>query len=264
MNPLALLVNIHHSLVVCPTWRDRFNRLSWLYSNKTHHNSTPRRCQISFRYPQPINDIVVVVRDNYGSDAFIVSEVFDHRYYDFPLPFIPATVLDLGANAGFTSLFFARKYPLAEIACVEPIENNVAVLRENFELNNVKAMIFPVAVAVEDGFITMEMAEKDYGHKVADISYGANISGQTIDVEALSVPTMINRLGWERINLLKIDIEGYEGVLLSKNCDWLTKVDAICIECHEGYGERDLRAVAERYGFATPQLLPGTWLLVRS
>jgi FkbM family methyltransferase len=263
MNPVALLHNIHQSIIVCPTWRDRVNRLFWLYSNKPSRKSTTRRRQISFRYPEPFNDIKVVVRDNCGSDAFIVSEVFDHRYYDFPLPFIPSTVLDLGANAGFTSLFFARKYPLAEIACVEPIATNVELLRENLELNKIQAAIFPVAVAVEDGSIAMEIAEKDYGHKVANISYGANIMGRTIDVEALSVQTIIKRLGWERINLLKVDIEGYEGVLLSENCDWLARVDAICIECHEGYSERDLKAVADRYGFTLPQLLPGTWLLVR-
>lgn len=211
----------------------------------------------------PVKEIQVVVRDNNGSDAFIISEVFEHRYYDFPLPFLPTTVLDLGANAGFTSLFFARKYRLAEIACVEPVPSNVELLRENLELNKIKASIFPVAVAVEDGFIKMQMAEKDYGHKVAGISYGKDIMGQTIKVQTLSVPTIMKRLGWERINLLKVDIEGYEGVLLKENCEWLASVDAMCIECHEGYGEPDLQLVAERYGFTPPQQLPGTSLLIR-
>lgn len=263
MDLAALFRNINHSLLVCPTWGDRLNRLMWLYSNKDFLKSATGRRHISFRYPLPVNDIQVVVRDNYGSDAFIISEVFEHRYYDFPLPFSPATILDLGANAGFTSLFFARKYPLAEIACVEPVPTNVALLRENLELNSINADIFPVAAAVEDGFIKMVMAEKDYGHKVAGISYGKEITGRTIDVEALSIQTILKKLGWDRINLLKIDIEGYEGVLLKENCEWLASVDAMCIECHEGFGELDLQAVAKQYGFASPQLLPGTWLLVK-
>lgn len=40
-------------------------------------------------------------------------------------------------------------------------------------------------------------------------------------------------------------------------------VDAMCIECDEGYDESDLCVLAERWGFAPPERLPGTWLLTR-
>jgi len=116
MNPVALLHNIHYSLRVCPSWSARLNRLLWLYSNKRFVKpwSTANR-QISFRYAPPVNSVEVFVRDNKGSDAFIFSEVFDHRYYDFPLPFQPATVLDLGANAGFTAIFLVVSIHLLKL-----------------------------------------------------------------------------------------------------------------------------------------------------
>jgi FkbM family methyltransferase len=265
MNPIALARNIHHSFQVCPSWTDRMNRLLWLYSDKRFVKviSPKEHRQISFYYAPPIDNIQVIVRNNQGSDAFIFGEVFDHRYYDFPLPYSPKTILDLGANIGLTAIFFARKFPDAEIACVEPMPANVELLQKNLELNEAKANIFPAAIAVEDGSIQMEIGVLDYGHKVAGIAYGTALTGHTLEVEAISVPTLLKKLNWERISLLKVDIEGYEGVLLKENCEWLTRVDAMCIECHEGFGESDLQTLAERWGFAPPQPLPGTWLLTR-
>ena len=41
--------------------------------------------------------------------------------------------------------------------------------------------------------------------------------GQPIDVEVLSVSSLLRRLSWSRINLLKINIEVCEGDLLKLN-----------------------------------------------
>ena len=265
MNYTTVVRNIHHTLQVCPTWNARLNRLLWLYSSKWFVKviSPKVHRQISFCYTPPLGKVQVRVRDNQGSDAFIFSEVFDHRYYDFSLPFLPKTILDLGANVGFTAIFFARKYPSAKIACVEPMPNNIELLKNNLELNEVEASVFPAAIAVEDGSIQMEVGQLDYGHKVASINYGKPLTGHTLEVEAISVPTLLKKLNWERISLLKVDIEGYESILLKECCEWLDFVDSICIECHEDYGELELQALSQRWGFAPPQKLPGTWLLIR-
>ena len=263
MNPIALVRNIQHSLNICPTWLDRWERIKWLYGDKpfvrpfltgTH--------RIKFHYPFPINELELVVRDNRGSDNFIFGEVFDHQYYDFALPFTPLTILDLGANVGFTAIFFARKYPNAEIACVEPMPNNLETLKSNFELNSIASKVFASAISTQDGTIQMEIASLDYGHKVAGIEYGKALSGEILEVHGISVKTLMQQLGWKRIGLLKIDIEGYEAILLRDNCDWLSLVDAMCIECHEGYDESDLNILSKDYGFNPPLRLAGTWLLV--
>ena len=264
MNPVALVKNAVRSTRICPTWNDRFNYLGWLYSkNLNHGKSTTRQRGISFCYTTTIRNIDVIVRDNGGSDAFIFGEVFSHRYYDFASPSTPETILDLGANAGFTSIFFARKYPLAQIACVEPMPGNVELLRKNLELNRVNADVFPFAITVEDCSLQMELADQDYGHKVAGMDYGITLSGRTIKVEGISVPSLLKKLEWDRIGLLKVDIEGYEGILLKEKCEWLSTVDAMCIECHENYGEADLKELSKWFGFSPPMKLPGTWLLVR-
>ena len=102
----------------------------------------------------------------------------------------------------------------------------------------------------------------DYGHKVA--ADPENGSAKRVQVPGMSIPTLRNKAGWERIGLLKVDIEGYEKQLFAGNCDWLRWVDAICIECHEGFGEEQLKHLAFHHGFAPPKPLPGVWLLLRN
>ena len=238
--------------------------LLWLYSYKPYvkpFSGTHRK--ISFVYAPPVGKIRLIVRNNQGSDVFIFSEVFEHNFYDLPLPFQPSTILDLGAYVGFTAVYFARRYPKARIACVEPVAGSAKVLRLNLELNAVNAAVFPAAVAVEDGRVQMEMAPLDYDHRIAGIGSAESEARDTIQVDAISVPTLLERLGWERISLLKVDIEGYERVLLKERCEWLSRVDSMCVECHRGFGEPDLQAIAATWGFNSPVRLPGIWLLVR-
>jgi FkbM family methyltransferase len=215
---------------------------------------------IGFRYPLPVGLVRLLVRANHGSDSFVFGEVFEHEYYRVPLQSPPRTILDLGANAGFSSVYFARQYPNACIVCVEPVPSNVRVLVRNLELNGVNAVVIPAAVDVNDGRVMIELGTMDYGHKIS--SSPAN-DKTTLEVEAVSIPTIVRRLGWNRIGLLKMDIEGHERSLFSEQCDWLRLVDNMCIECHNGFTERDLRMLAERYFFRPPRALPGIWFMSR-
>jgi FkbM family methyltransferase len=242
---------------------DMLNVLRWRYSSgypRIGWGAKPRLLRL--QYPPPIGRICAAVRCNRGSDSFIFGAVFHHRYYRLPLVCPPQTILDLGANAGFTALFFSRTYPAAEIACVEPIPANVECLKLNLELNGIAARVFQAAIAPHDGIVSMALAEKDYGHHVCQEDGGENKSS-ILRVPAISIPTCLEILNWERINLLKIDIEGYESVLLSSRCEWLRVVETICIECHTDYGLEDLSMLAKRWGFLPPERLSGIWLLRR-
>src|SRR5208282_2708072 len=83
-------------------------------------------------------------------------------------------------------------------------------------------------------------------------------------VGAMRIPTILEHLGWDRIGLLKMDIEGHERVLLTRNCEWLRLVDAVCLEYHDAGAEAKLGRIADEFGFRLPRLLPpGIWLLTR-
>src|SRR5262249_12626590 len=174
---------------------------------------------IGFRYPEPIGNIQLLLRANDGSDCFILGEVFDHETYRLPLPAPPKTIMDLGANIGLTAIYFGRLFPTAALACVEPVPENLRVLARNLELNGIHATIISAAVDVNDGCVLIERDRMDYGHKIAVARESS--SGPLLKVTSLSVPTILQRLGWDRIGLLKIDIEGHERVLFSTDCEWL-------------------------------------------
>jgi FkbM family methyltransferase len=252
---------------ITASWRHRgsllafFARLLFIYSNRLPKFIRRSERVIAFHYPEPIGSLRLVLRTNKGSDGFIHGEVFEHCYYHFELPSAPNTILDLGANIGMTAIYFHRCFPKAQLACVEPMPGNLRILHENLRLNRVKATIVSGAIHPSDGRVVMEVAREDYGHRVAK---PGETSGEYIEVPAVSVPTLLGDLKWDRIGLLKIDIEGHERVLLSQNASWLGLVDSICIECHNDFSSNDLRSLTERFGFLPPELLRGIWVLRRS
>lgn len=265
MNVSALARNWRRASSLCPSISSRAKFVLWTYGFVLaaafwrNHRTT-----LQVVLPNPVGKLDLEVRANCGSDAFIFSEVFEHWYYDLQLPFMPRTILDLGGNVGFSAIYFARKYPRAALAVVEPVPTNVEVLRANLRRNDIEATVIPKAICVRRGTIEMHASRKDYGHKVADMCFGTAVDGERFVVEAETIEHLLKVLAWERIGLLKVDIEGYEGVLLADAPQWLNRVDAMCIECHEGFEAAQLARLALTFGFETPQRLAGTWLLRRN
>lgn len=129
MNPLWLARNLARSWANRSSVSDFARRMAWIYSAKLPRFARRHHWDIAFRYPAPIGEIRLRVRDNSGADAFIHSEVFEQEAYKFEQVTSPSTILDLGANAGYSTIYFST-YPAAAVACVEPIHANVAVLSE--------------------------------------------------------------------------------------------------------------------------------------
>ncbi len=242
---------------------DFLRRMAWLYAAKVSARLVAREWTIGFRYPQPVGCVRLQLRCNGGADAFIHSEVFERQYYRLPLARAPETILDLGANIALSTIFLARLYPNSRIACVEPVAENLRLLRRNLELNGVTADVIAAAVGPTDGIVTMQRSARDYAHHVAD---EASPPGSLFEVAGISMPTILRRLGWSRVGLLKMDIEGHERRLFAPacDCDWLRQVDTLCLEYHHHFAEEELSRLAERFGFAAPRRLRGQiWFLTR-
>lgn len=262
VNPVKLVRNLRAAARLGPTVRDRLGYLAWIYNDKalTRRNPTGRR-ELTLRLPPPVGTIRLVVRDNSGADQLVFGEVLVTRDYAVDVP-EPATVLDLGGNIGLATLYFSRRWPHAKLAVVEPVPANLDMLRQNLALNGVNATVFPAAVCVNDGEVTIALGALDCAHKVAE-QPTANGRG-SIRAEALSIPTIIERLAWERIGFLKMDIEGYEATLLRSNPEWLESVDVLCLEAFDGtIGEIELHDIGKRFGFHIEQQPSGLYLWTR-
>jgi FkbM family methyltransferase len=262
LNPAWLIRNIATSWRRSASTADFVRCLRLVYSGERTQGAQNCEWIIGLRYPPPIGNIRLLLRGNGGADAFTWSEVFEHQYYRVPLATQPATILDLGANIGLSTVYFSRMFPGARLACVEPVPDNIRVLVRNLGLNGIQAEAILAAVDIEDGKVMMERNARDYGHRVA--TPPSRSSAAYFEVPAVGVVSILQRLGWSRIGLVKMDIEGHERRLFSENCDWLHLVDAMCLECHGEFGAAELTQLAARFQFLAPQRLAGAiWFLRR-
>jgi FkbM family methyltransferase len=186
----------------------------------------------------------VLLRSN-AVDCKLLAEVFG-GVYALPAQQRPKRIMDLGANIGLSALYFHRQYPEASIACIEPAPKNFSMLTRMVSLNALPATLFDCAIGPSAGSTAL--------YDTADPSCctllpNGESSDNQITVQQKTIPDIMELLHWDRIDLLKIDIEGYERVVLRDNADWLSRISCIVGEIHDGYDFAQLREDLGRYGF---------------
>jgi len=124
-----------------------------------------------------------------------------------------AVFVDIGANVGFfTQMFLARAPRDARVLAIEPnpamvrrLERNVALLRLGERRADLELMIESCAVGAADGEAHLDLA---LGLGSAHIAETASAGSLQVPVRPLA--DIVRRRGLERIDVLKIDVEGYE------------------------------------------------------
>lgn len=179
-------------------------------------------------------------------DVRLVNEIWLDRIYDTGLasPIQPDwVILDLGANKGYFTVRAAFK--AYKVISVEPNPVSHALCMANITLNGLteKVRLYQAAVAAQPGQISFSIAEDSACCTILD---RPDVTHK-ITVEALTVPEIIR--GIEKVNLLKMDIEGAElDLLLAPSSEeWLNKVDRIVMEYHPMfYSEQSRVSMVER------------------
>jgi FkbM family methyltransferase len=186
-----------------------------------------------------------------GGDIFVLHEVFGSGCYDLPSGLhAPRTIIDLGANIGLTTLYFASKAPGARFICVEPVPSNVELLRRNVRVLP-QAVIVEAAVAKTSGTVLFDDTRPTWGGSIA-------CNGR-LYVQSISIDDLIMRYAPEGvIDLLKIDIEGAEADVLSSPMRWLDRVSCIVAELHPPFTLERFRDLMIMHGFdiVAGQMLP--------
>jgi len=182
------------------------------------------------------------------SDMAVFRQVFVVRDYDVQYDSMPRLIIDGGANAGYSALFFADKFPGADIFAIEPETSNFKVLEHNV---SVCSNVHPIKKGLwnKNGFLRIINKGSDkYAFMTMEVD-----EGEPYDVEVVTINEILRLSKHTEIDILKLDIEGAEKELFSSNYDcWLGKVNMIIIELHdsmkEGCSEAFYFAV-EKYGF---------------
>jgi FkbM family methyltransferase len=170
-----------------------------------------------------------------GSDVENITKKLLKRESEYWLPpqFQPRTILDLGANIGMASVDFAFRYPAASITAIEPVEANFRLLEKNIAgFPNIRAR--QAAVGREDARAALRGAGQSF-HAQPWSEESARAGREQITVRGIN--SLIDELGLEQIDLIKIDVEGAEyDVLTTLKPALLQNVQWIVGELH---GVRD-------------------------
>jgi len=164
-----------------------------------------------------------------SGDFFILHETFTLHAYRIPNNWLGQvqTIVDLGANVGLTTLFFTQFFPKARYVCVEPNPANAAVLRRNLACLGSRAEVIEAAVADRSGQVLFDDSGQSYAGHIADETCRM--------VRSCTLDEVVTACGLDRIDLLKIDIEGAERDVLHGAPACLEKVGVMIIELHGDY-----------------------------
>lgn len=119
------------------------------------------------------------------------------------------TVIDIGANIGYYTVIAAgRAGPQGRVIAYEPEEKNFNLLRKNLESNGF-FWATPVKEAVSDraGTRTFYMALKHTG--IHSLVNNRNFSRET-EVVCDTLDHSLEKLGVKKVDVIKMDIEGFE------------------------------------------------------
>jgi FkbM family methyltransferase len=118
-------------------------------------------------------------------------------------------IVDIGANVGIVSFYFAKKYPNAKIFAYEPHPLNFQNLVKGIEVNNI-TNIYPFNLAV---FSESDMDVKIFLHEnntSASSVFRFLSSDPFVEVKTISLEDIIKQNNISYIDFLKIDCEGAE------------------------------------------------------
>lgn len=194
-----------------------------------------------------------------ASDLAVFQQIFMTREYAcFDDLKNAGLIIDCGANAGFSTAYFASRFPQSEIIAIEPDPENFEMLRRNTAPYGDRVEIRQTAVWSHAARLTISEAPyRDGLHWTRQVRECAPEEPGGFD--AIDLGGILEASGHERISILKMDIEGAEAVVLAQNTEpWIDRVDNLAIELHDDAGFGDSRGAFER------AIEGGGWTVSRS
>jgi FkbM family methyltransferase len=169
-----------------------------------------------------------------SSDADLFREIFcDHDFSCIDDLQNPGLILDCGANVGYTAAYFLSRFPTAFVIAVEPDAGNFALLQANLAPYAGRCTLINSAIwSRRTGLRLSEVPFRD--GREWSVSVREAQPGEPAQMQAVTLNEIVAESKFDRISLLKIDIEGAEKEVLSGALEpWLSKTDVLTIELHD-------------------------------
>jgi FkbM family methyltransferase len=198
-----------------------------------------------------------------------IADTTDFAYrkdLDFLAQYIPddAVILDVGANIGNHSLFWASGIvgaPAKRIHAFEPVPATYQILLRNIEINEFGDVIIPHNLGLGDesqnGTIDKSPSDNIGGASIKEYAGGAHRFNFRIErLDDLD-------FGEEHIDFVKIDMEGFELKTLSGMKNTLTKHHSVVwIESFPNNASQTIAFFNELGGYKEPVKSNNDWLFL--
>jgi FkbM family methyltransferase len=162
--------------------------------------------QIEFKLPQMANPVAIRTG---MSDMQVFHDIFIWGEYSFLKPVAErTTVLDIGANVGYSSIFFAGIYTKCEVVAVELMHPNFEQLSRNTAFLGKRITTLEAAVwSHNDGVSIADDTFRDgdaWSHHASEAKDGKSL------VPSITMFDLMQKHAMPCVNICKIDIEGAE------------------------------------------------------
>lgn len=174
-------------------------------------------------------------------EVFFDDQYFSHLSVDYDAPGL--TVVDVGANVGYFSLFCHEVLNAPRVTAVEPMPTNFALLREYAEGHpGLDLQLVNAALSDRSGELELFHDAADAFTTSASVAASAAAAAGGSDrivVRSVDLAAFLDERGIDRVDILKLDCEGAEyPILYGADDAVLDRIARITMEVHELDDER--------------------------
>lgn len=159
-------------------------------------------------------------------------------------------VVDVGANTGIYTMMACAANPAATVYAFEPVPRIYVRLRENVRINQWqdRCVLSPVALSNVNGRATFHVPHYELPSSASLHQEGFHgMAGDLIEVD---VRTFDQLHPLQQIDLVKIDVEGFEDkVLLGMAESLAASRPALIVECNPGGPLKEVQDILSRHSY---------------
>lgn len=175
-------------------------------------------------------DLTMIYQIFYNEDYDIKKFIRHEEIYEFYSSCIKIKkkiplIIDCGGNIGLATKYFSKTFFQSKIVCIEPNENNIDQAKKNNK-NSPNIDFLKAAV----GSVNSEGKIDDYSRPNSMFQVTIKKKG---DFPIISINSILKRYQKFVPFIIKIDIEGFESELFSKNTEWIDMFPLVIIELHD-------------------------------
>jgi FkbM family methyltransferase len=223
---------------------------AWVHDVRTRHPEPNAKWIVLETNPE-LSEINIDGRHFYlaSGETFrgTYKSIFECHFYRIPVIHRNPTILDCGANIGLATRYWLERFPEAKIHAFEPDPRLFEILKRNVkEVSTENVTLHRKAVWHRNTTLTFQSTGVETG-AITDVT--AIEDANSIQVEAIDIAEFLD----ERIDFLKMDIEGAECQVIPALDGKLDNVLAMYIEYHSYDGQKqrlgDIISTLEDNGF---------------